>query len=48
METRYARLRDADKQIESFSFQKVSGRVVIALLDLAEKRCVQTEKRDKD
>jgi len=44
METICARLRDADKQIESLTFQNVSGRLVIALLDLAEKHGVQTEK----
>ncbi len=44
METLCARLRDADKQIESLTFQNVSGRLVIALLDLAEKHGVQTEK----
>jgi CRP/FNR family cyclic AMP-dependent transcriptional regulator len=44
METFSARLRDADKQIESLTFQIVSGRLVIALLDLAEKHGVQTEK----
>ena len=44
METLCARLRDADKQIESLTFQNVSGRLVIALLDLAEKHGVQTDK----
>ncbi|MFB0528027.1 MAG: Crp/Fnr family transcriptional regulator [bacterium] len=44
METLCARLRDADKQIESLTFQNVSGRLVIALLDLAEKHGVRTEK----
>lgn len=44
METLCARLRDADKQIESLTFQNVSGRLVIALLDLAEKHGVQTKK----
>lgn len=44
METICARLRDADKQIESLTFQNVSGRLVIALLDLAEKHGVQTKK----
>lgn len=44
METLCARLRDADKQIESLTFQNVSGRLVIALLDLAEKHGVQAEK----
>ncbi len=44
METLCARLRDADEQIESLTFQNVSGRLVIALLDLAEKHGVQTKK----
>lgn len=44
METLCTRLRDADQQIESLTFQNVSGRLVIALLDLAEKHGVQTEK----
>ncbi len=44
METLCARLRDADQQIESLTFQNVSGRLVIALLDLAEKHGVKTDK----
>jgi len=44
METLCARLREADRQIESLTFQNVSGRLVIALLDLAEKHGVQAEK----
>ena len=44
MEVLCARLRDADKQIESLTFQNVSGRLVIVLLDLAEKHGVKTEK----
>jgi len=44
METLSARLRDADKQIESLTFQNVSGRLVIALLDLAEKHGIKTDK----
>jgi len=44
MQTLCARLRDADKQIEALTFQNVSGRLAIALLDLAEKHGIQTEK----
>ncbi len=44
METLCARLRDSDKQIETLTFQNVSGRLVITLLDLAEKHGVRTEK----
>lgn len=44
MEVLCARLRDADEQIESLTFQNVSGRLVIVLLDLAEKHGVRTEK----
>jgi len=44
METLSARLRDADRQIESLTFQNVSGRLVITLLDLAEKHGIRTER----